>query len=32
MPFAAHSWVQVDRYVLNGPPSYVRAFVPILAV
>lgn len=32
MPFAAHSWVQLGRYVLNGPPDFVRAFVPILAV
>lgn len=31
-PFAAHSWVQYDRYVLNGAPTFVRAFTPILAV
>jgi hypothetical protein len=31
-PFAAHSWVQHDHYVLNGAPSFVRAFTPILAV
>lgn len=32
MPFAAHSWVQSGRYVLNGPPGFVRAFTPILAI
>jgi hypothetical protein len=31
-PFAAHSWVQHDRYVLNGAPTFVRAFTPILAI
>jgi hypothetical protein len=31
-PFAAHSWVQHEHYVLNGAPTYVRAFTPILAV
>jgi hypothetical protein len=31
-PFAAHSWVQHDQYVLNGAPTFVRAFTPILAV
>jgi hypothetical protein len=31
-PFAAHSWVQADQYVLNGAPTYVRSFTPILAV
>jgi hypothetical protein len=32
MPFAAHSWVQIDNYVLNGPPEFVSSFVPILAI
>jgi hypothetical protein len=31
-PFSAHSWVQHERYVLNGDPSYTGAFTPILAV
>jgi len=31
-PFAAHSWVQMGRYVLNGAPGYVRAYSPILVV
>jgi len=31
-PFAAHSWVQHEHYVLNGGPTYVRAFTPILAI
>lgn len=31
-PFAAHSWVQIEHYVLNGPPDYVRAYAPILVV
>jgi hypothetical protein len=31
-PFAAHSWVQHEHYVLNGGPTYVRAYTPILAV
>lgn len=30
--FAAHSWVQMDQYVLNGPPEYVQAYSPILTV
>jgi hypothetical protein len=32
MPFGAHSWVQIDDCVLNGPVNYVRAFTPILAI
>jgi hypothetical protein len=32
IPFAAHSWIQLDSYVLNGGPEYVRAFTPILAI
>jgi hypothetical protein len=31
-PFAAHSWVQYDRYVLNGTVECVRAFTPILVI
>jgi Transglutaminase-like superfamily len=29
-PFAAHSWVQRDRLVLDGSPANVAHFVPIL--
>jgi hypothetical protein len=32
IPFAAHSWVQIGDRVLNGAPTYVRAFKPILVV
>lgn len=31
-PFAAHSWVQQGRYVLNSSVECVRAYTPILAV
>lgn len=31
-PFAAHSWVQHEQWVLNGTPSFVRSYRPILAV
>lgn len=31
-PFAAHSWVQHHRFVLNGSVEYVRRYTPILAV
>jgi hypothetical protein len=31
-PFAAHSWLQIDNYVLNGTPEYVSSFKPILAI
>jgi len=31
-PFAAHSWVQYGERVLNGTPSFVRTYRPILAV
>lgn len=31
-PFAAHSWVQVDRFVLNDMAEEVRRFTPILAL
>ena len=31
-PFAAHSWIQHGRFVLNGTPEFVRAYTPILAV
>jgi hypothetical protein len=29
-PFSAHSWVQYDRWVLNGSPAFVRDYTPIL--
>lgn len=29
-PFASHSWLQYDGFVLNGTPHYVRAYMPIL--
>jgi len=29
-PFAAHSWVQFDKYVLNGTANYTRWFTPIV--
>jgi hypothetical protein len=32
MPFAAHSWVQIARFILNGSPEYARAFAPIMAI
>ena len=31
-PFRAHAWVQLDKYVLYGVPSYIREFVPILVI
>lgn len=31
-PFLAHSWVQMDRFVLNGTPEFTRSFIPILTV
>lgn len=31
-PWAAHSWVQMDEYVLDGTPEQVRFFTPILAI
>jgi len=31
-PWAAHSWVQMGEYVLDGTPEQVRFFTPILAV
>jgi len=31
-PFAAHSWIQHERFVLNGTPEFVRGYRPILAV
>ncbi len=31
-PFQAHAWVQEERYVLNGPPDYIRRFTPLLIV
>jgi hypothetical protein len=31
-PFGAHSWLQYQGYVLNGTPTYVRAYTPILVV
>lgn len=31
-PFAAHSWIQLQSYVLNGPLAYAREFQPILSV
>lgn len=31
-PFASHSWVQHEHYVLNGTVTFVRAYSPILAV
>lgn len=30
-PFGAHSWVQQDRFLLDGDPASVCHFVPILA-
>lgn len=30
-PFAAHSWVQYGRYVLNDKPTRTNSYVPILA-
>jgi hypothetical protein len=30
-PFEAHSWVQKDAFVLNGPAEYVRTYAPIAA-
>lgn len=31
-PFASHSWVQQDVYILNGTKQYVQGFTPILVV
>jgi Transglutaminase-like superfamily len=31
-PFRAHAWVQWDRYLMSGLPTYVSEFVPILVV
>ena len=31
-PFAAHSWLQHDHWVLNGTPAFVRAYQPILVL
>jgi len=31
-PWAAHSWVQFGRYVLDGTPEQVRFYTPILAI
>jgi hypothetical protein len=31
-PFAAHSWIQCENFVVNGTPEYVDSFTPILAV
>ncbi len=31
-PFGAHSWVQHERWVLNGTPAFVRHFTPILVI
>jgi hypothetical protein len=31
-PFAAHSWVQHEQWVLNGTPVFVRMYRPILVV
>jgi hypothetical protein len=31
-PFAAHSWVQLDRYVLGVSPENARAYTPILVI
>jgi hypothetical protein len=32
IPFAAHSWVQEDRFVFDESPEEVCFFTPILAV
>jgi transglutaminase superfamily protein len=32
VPFASHSWLQHERFVLNGTPAYVRAYTPILVI
>jgi hypothetical protein len=31
-PFASHTWVQHETFILNGTPAYVRAYTPILVV
>jgi hypothetical protein len=31
-PFSAHSWVQHERWVLNGTPAFVREYTPIIVV
>jgi hypothetical protein len=31
-PFSAHSWVQQDRWILNGTAGFVGSYVPILIV
>jgi len=31
-PFSAHSWVQHERWVLNGTPAFVREYMPIIVV
>jgi hypothetical protein len=31
-PFAAHSWLQHDHWVLNGTPVFVRSYQPILVL
>jgi hypothetical protein len=31
-PFSAHSWVQETQSVLNGTPSFIRHFQPILVI
>jgi hypothetical protein len=32
VPFASHSWLQHEHYVLNGTPAHVGAYTPILVV
>jgi len=29
-PFMAHSWVQIDRFIVNGNPTFSQLFTPIL--
>ena len=31
-PWAAHSWVQVDRWLLDASPEQIREYVPLIAV
>jgi hypothetical protein len=31
-PFGSHSWLQHQSFILNGTPTYARAYTPILVV
>lgn len=31
-PFGSHSWLQHQSFILNGTPTYARAYTPILVI